>query len=49
MIKHKKSAWGNLVIGDTMFEEGANFKLYECLGFDEVLTEEEINVPLLIL
>jgi hypothetical protein len=31
------------VIGDIMFNEGAEFKLYECLGFDRVLSQIEIE------
>ena len=34
--------WDNLVIGDTMFQEGAEFELYDCLGFDRKLTNKEL-------
>jgi hypothetical protein len=37
------NAWGNLVIGDTMLQEGAEFELYDCIGFDRILTDKEIN------
>jgi hypothetical protein len=36
------SSWGNLVIGDTLFQEGAEFELYDCIGFDRKLSNKEI-------
>jgi hypothetical protein len=35
--------WGRLVVGDTVFNEGAEFKLYECLGFNVCLEKDDIN------
>lgn len=39
----KNTTWGKLVLGDVMFGEGAEFQLYECLGFDRVLHNDEIE------
>jgi len=35
--------WDNLVIGDTMFNEGAQFDLYDCIGFDKTLDDATIH------
>jgi hypothetical protein len=43
IIISQTTPWGSLVIGDTMFNEGGEFKLYECLGFDRVLNENEVK------
>jgi hypothetical protein len=42
-VVKKTTAWDQLVIGDTMFEEGADFKLYECIGFDRALNQIEVE------
>jgi hypothetical protein len=43
VIISQTTPWGSLVIGDVMFNEGGEFKLYECLGFDRVLNENEVK------
>jgi len=37
------NSWSNLVIGDTIFKEGADFMLYECIGFNSSLQEDDIK------
>jgi hypothetical protein len=37
------NSWGNFVIGDTIFKEGADFKLYDCIGFNSSLQEDDIK------
>jgi hypothetical protein len=46
IIEHTSTSnksWSNLVIGDTMFNEGADYDLYYCMGFNRKLSKQDIE------
>ena len=40
--KGTEKPWGNLVIGDTIFNEAAEYDLKYCIGFNKELSESQI-------